>query len=82
MEEPEKKTFNKGDTVPEAGEYVCSPCGYRHTYAQGEQFTECMSCMSGTPDGHDEFVEGLELWEKPETPPAETELESDEKKPA
>lgn len=59
-----KGPFNKGDSVPFDGEYVCSPCGYRHTYHQGEQFTECLSCMAGSPAGDEEFAEGLELWEK------------------
>lgn len=57
-------TFNKGEIVPEDGTYVCSPCGYHHAFQKDEQFTECLSCLSGTPDGHEEFVEGMELWEK------------------
>lgn len=64
MTEDKTSVFNKGDEVLEDGEYVCSPCGYHHTFHKGEQFTECLSCMSGTPEGHEEFVEGLELWEK------------------
>lgn len=60
----EKKTFNKGEIVPEAGEYVCVPCGYHKEYRPGEQFTECISCFSGTHDGHEDFAEGLEMWEK------------------
>lgn len=64
VQEPTKEVFDKGDDVPTEGEYVCSPCGYHHTFHKGEQFTECISCMSGTPDGHEDFAEGLELWEK------------------
>ncbi len=66
--QPQTQTgpFNKGDAVPEDGEYVCSPCGYHHTYHQGEQFTECISCMAGSSEGDEEYAEGLELWEKPE----------------
>lgn len=65
------KPFSKGETVPADGKYVCVPCGYQHNYKTGEQFGECMSCLSGTPQGeHDEFLEGEEMWEKV-TPVAE-----------
>ncbi|MBI4089971.1 MAG: hypothetical protein HY421_01065 [Candidatus Kerfeldbacteria bacterium] len=57
-------TYNRGDDVTEDGEYVCVPCGYHRYFRQGEQFTECMSCLSGTQDGHEDYAEGLELWEK------------------
>lgn len=67
-----EKPFSKGDTVPEEADYVCVPCGYQHHYKPGEIFGECMSCLSGTPDGqHEEFVEGQEMWEK--LPPPKTE---------
>ena len=55
--------FSKGDTVPQEGDCVCVPCGYRHHFKPGEHFTECISCMSGTSDGHEDFVEGQEMWE-------------------
>ncbi|MBI4092391.1 MAG: hypothetical protein HY420_00525 [Candidatus Kerfeldbacteria bacterium] len=58
------KTYNKDDTVEQDGNYVCVPCGYNRYFRKGEQFTECMSCLSGTKDGHEEFAAGLELWEK------------------
>ena len=61
---PESKAYNKGDEVPEDGKYVCMPCGYHHEYKAGDIFGECVSCMAGTNDGPDEFVEGYELWEK------------------
>lgn len=64
MRDPLPETFNKGDAVPENGQYVCSPCGYHHEFHKGDQFSECISCMAGTPDGKEEFAEGLELWEK------------------
>lgn len=57
-------TFNKGDIAAEAGNYVCVPCGFRKHFKQGEQFSECMSCLSGTKHGDEEYAEGLELWEK------------------
>ncbi len=56
--------YNKGEKVPDAGEYVCVPCGYHHTYAQGEQFGECMSCLAGSQEGDEEFADGLEMWER------------------
>lgn len=62
--ESTEKTYNKGDVVEEDGDYVCVPCGYNRYFRMGEQFTECMSCLSGTSDGHEEYVQGLELWEK------------------
>lgn len=64
MSMEEKQAYNRGDTVPKEGNYVCVPCGYHHHFQEGEQFTECMSCMSGTGEGHERFVEGLEMWEK------------------
>ncbi len=60
----EKQTFNKGDQVPEAGEYICVPCGYKHAYHPGETFGECTSCLAGSADGDPEFVEGSAIWEK------------------
>ncbi len=60
----QNKTYNKGDVVNESGNYICVPCGYHRFFRQGEQFTECMSCLSGTLNGHEEFAAGLELWEK------------------
>lgn len=71
VQEPTKEVFDKGEIVPNSGEYVCSPCGYHHAFHKGEQFTECISCMAGTPDGHEEFAEGLELWEKAQPVPKE-----------
>lgn len=59
------KPFSKGDAVLAEGDYVCVPCGYQHHYKPGDAFGECMSCLSGTPNGqHEEFVEGEEMWEK------------------
>jgi hypothetical protein len=55
--------FSKGDTVPVEGDFVCVPCGYRHHFKNGEKFTECISCLAGTDDGHEDFVEGQEMWE-------------------
>ncbi|MBI5405110.1 MAG: hypothetical protein HY976_02690 [Candidatus Kerfeldbacteria bacterium] len=60
----EQTTFNKGDRVEEPGTYVCVPCGFKRDYKSGDQFAECMSCLSGTPHGDDEYAEGLEMWEK------------------
>lgn len=62
--------FNKGDTVPAEGNYVCVPCGYQHHYQPGDHFTECISCLSGTKDGHEDFVEGQEMWEPVQSEPS------------
>lgn len=64
-------TFNKGDAVPQTGQYVCAPCGFKKDFSKGEKFTECISCFSGTPEGHEEYAEGLELWEKVRSLPEE-----------
>lgn len=65
--------FSKGQTVPEEADYVCVPCGYHHHYKPGDTFGECLSCLSGTPNGqHEEFLEGEEMWEKVTPPPTET----------
>lgn len=66
-----KGPWNKGDSVPAEGEYVCVPCGYHRRYKTGETFSECMSCLSGSAEGqHEDFLEGEEMWEKvtPELP--------------
>jgi len=60
----DKATYNKDDSVPEEGEYICVPCGYQKHFKPGDSFPECTSCLSGTENGHDDYVEGLELWEK------------------
>jgi len=57
-------THNRGDVVEREGTYVCVPCGYRRHFRHGDRFTECMSCLAGTKDGHEDYIEGLELWEK------------------
>ncbi len=58
-----KKTFNRGDAVEREGTYVCVPCGFKKHFAPGETFSECTSCMAGSNTGHEDYVEGLELWE-------------------
>lgn len=65
MTPTEDTPFSKGQTVPHDGKYVCVPCGYQHDYKAGETFGECLSCLSGTPNGeHEEYLEGEEMWEK------------------
>lgn len=60
----DQTTYSKGETVKSDGDYVCVPCGFNRHFREGEQFTECMSCLAGTKHGDDEYAEGLELWEK------------------
>ncbi len=62
----EEKVFSKGDTVPVDGHYVCSPCGFKKEHKSGEIFGECTSCLAGTEDGNEDYVEGTGLWEKVE----------------
>ena len=65
--------FSKGEKVPHDGQFVCVPCGYKHQYKTGEEFGECISCLSGTKDGqHEEYLEGVEMWEPVTTPKEET----------
>jgi len=59
-----ENTFHKGDAVSEEGDYICVPCGYQKHFKNGDAFTECTSCLAGTEEGHDDYVDGTELWEK------------------
>ena len=61
---------NKGDVVEEAGKYVCVPCGFHHEYKEGDTFGECTSCLAGSNDGHEDYVDGTGVWEK-ESPKGE-----------
>jgi len=56
--------YNKGDTVPENGIYVCVPCGYKKELKVGNIFSECTSCLAGTEEGDEEYVTGTGMWEK------------------
>ena len=58
--------FSKGDKVPETGHYVCCPCGFKKEHTAGEVFGECTSCLAGTEDGDEAYIEGTGLWEKVE----------------
>ncbi len=59
-----EETFHKGDIVGEEGDYVCVPCGYQKHFKPGDTFTECTSCLAGTDEGHEDYVDGMEVWEK------------------
>ncbi|MFA6512173.1 MAG: hypothetical protein WCV86_03565 [Patescibacteria group bacterium] len=60
----ESTTYNKGEPVPNTGQYICAPCGFKKEFKKGESFPECTSCLSGSAAGREEYIEGLELWEK------------------
>ncbi|MCH7492013.1 hypothetical protein IID19_00265 [Patescibacteria group bacterium] len=62
--ENEDGVYNKEDVVPQEGNYVCSPCGFRKHYKVGDKFSECTSCLSGTEEGDEAYVAGTGLWEK------------------
>ena len=58
-------SFSRGAAVPEDGKYVCVPCGYTRELTTTETFPECISCFAGTDQSeNEEFVEGMEMWEK------------------
>lgn len=59
----ENSLHNKGDLVEKPGDYVCVPCGYRKHYETGDTFGECISCLAGTDEGHEDYVAGMEMWE-------------------
>ncbi len=56
--------YHKGEEVPEAGAYVCVPCGYKMDLGQGVNFPECAACLAGSEDGPEEYASGAEIWEK------------------
>lgn len=64
MEKKQPSTYNRGDKVEHEADYVCVPCGFKRHFAPGEEFTECTSCLGGTEEGHEDYADGLELWEK------------------
>lgn len=69
MSEGEKISYSRSQEVPTSGIYVCVPCGYKHPYTKGDHFGECVSCLAGSKDGDQEFVEGIEMWELLEEKP-------------
>lgn len=38
-------TYRVGERVPINGLYVCVPCGYRMSLAEGDVFPACIRCM-------------------------------------
>jgi hypothetical protein len=60
----EEGTFHKGDSVGKEGDYICVPCGYKKHFEPGDTFTECTSCLAGTSEGHEDYMDGTEMWEK------------------
>jgi len=57
-------TYEVNDTVPEDGLYVCVPCGHSKKFTKGERFLPCLSCMQGREYKDEEFIEGIEMWER------------------
>lgn len=68
------QTYNMGEAVTEEGDYVCVPCGYHKHFKSGDVFPECTSCLAGTDAGHEDYIEGIELWEKLEPKKEESEV--------
>jgi hypothetical protein len=53
-----------GDVVPQSGMYLCVPCGFVQEFKEGEQFTECLACLAGTPYGPEGYQHpDAEFWE-------------------
>lgn len=75
-----EETFNKGEKVPQNGEYVCAPCGFKKHFKEGERFPECTSCLAGSEGGSEEFAEGLELWERVRDIPGELDMKQEERR--
>lgn len=42
---PHPEPYHVGDKVPEEGQYVCVPCGFRKRLKPGDVFGECLSCF-------------------------------------
>lgn len=60
----EEKLYKVGETVPQAGRYQCTVCGFiveflpKHV-GMGVKFTDCGICHAGTEEGpkktHEDF---------------------------
>lgn len=53
-------TYQVGSAVEESGCYICVPCGYKKYLSKGSRFPRCLKCMGK----REEFIRGLELWER------------------
>jgi len=59
-----QQLFKISDLVEKSGMYVCVPCGYMQYFEAGSQFTVCVACLAGTPDGPAGFQSPLsEFWQ-------------------
>lgn len=59
-----QKKYFVGEKVPEEGEYICAPCGYKVNLKSGEEFPECVSCLQSQKDVDMEEVSDEGTWEK------------------
>ena len=53
-----------GDVITDEGEYSCVSCGFQRHFEPGDFFTEYASCLAGTDSGPEDYIDGLEMWEK------------------
>jgi hypothetical protein len=59
-----KEFYKIGDIVPGSGVYLCVPCGYTQYFSAGDNFTTCLVCLAGTPDGPPGYQEPEnEFWQ-------------------
>ncbi len=56
--------YKIGGNVPQAGNYVCVPCGYVQYFEAGNLFTTCDACFAGTDLGPEGLQNpNIEFWE-------------------
>lgn len=63
--EEQKEILKTGDAVPEDGDYICVPCGFREALKEGDICPECTSCLKNQKDVDQETMDAEQgLWEK------------------
>lgn len=56
--------FRIGDVIPQAGVYICVPCGFMQYFEADEQFRTCDACLARTEYGPEGFQDvASESWQ-------------------